>query len=541
MTNTRDNNRFPTDPATEADWWKTAVIYQIYPRSFQDSTGDGLGDLAGITSRLEYLKHTLGVDTIWISPFFPSPMADFGYDVSDYTNVDPIFGSLSDADELVSSAHGLSLKVIIDWVPNHSSDRHPWFLESRSSLDNPKRDWYVWRDPAPDGGPPNNWLGMFGGIAWEFDDTTRQYYLHTFLKEQPELNWRNPELEAAMHDTLRFWLDRGVDGFRMDVAHFLMKDPEMRSNPPSHTKPLGEKDKHHYDAQEHLFDKAHPDIHLIHARIRKVLDEYDDRYSVGEIHESDWSLWAAYYGDDLDQIHQPYNFSLLWSEWSASSFREKIIGQEEALPDGAWPSHVLGNHDEPRLASRYGPTRSRAAAVLLLTLRGTPTLYYGDEIQMLDGSIPAGEEQDPWGKEHPDLNRDNCRTPMQWSAGPGMGFTTSRTRPWLPFSDAATNVEDQTNDPNSSLSLYRALLKLRRNIPALATGDMTMLDPGNEHVLAYVRHLDAESIFIAINFTDEEQVFALPHDVDQILSTHTKRENPFQHITLTPNEAVIAS
>jgi alpha-glucosidase len=541
MTNASRQGRNPSKSGTGAAWWKTAVIYQIYPRSFQDSTGDGVGDLPGITSRLEYLRHTLGVDAIWVSPFFPSPMADFGYDVSDYTDVDPMFGSLSDADRLIAACHDIRLKIIIDWVPNHSSDRHPWFVESRSSLDNPKRDWYVWRDPAPDGGPPNNWLGMFGGLAWEFDDATDQYYLHTFLKEQPELNWRNPELEAAMHDTLRFWLDRGVDGFRIDVAHFLMKDPEMRSNPLSDARRSDEKDRHHYDVQKHLFDKAHRDIHHTHARIRSVLNEYDDRYSVGEIHESDWNLWAAYYGEDLDQVHQPYNFSLLWSEWSASSFRDKIVGQEAALPDGAWPSHVLGNHDEPRLASRYGAMRARAAAVLLLTLRGTPTLYYGDEIQMTDGSVPGGEEQDPWGREYPDLNRDNCRTPMQWNVGPGMGFTTDTSTPWLPFADADTNVEAQIEDEDSSLSLYRALLALRRDTPPLASGDMTMIDPDNEHVLGYVRHLDTASIIVAINFTDRKQGFALPNEVRQMLSTHVHRAEPFQHIVLAPNEAVILS
>jgi glycosidase len=540
MTNANNRGKNPTESDTDAAWWKTAVIYQIYPRSFQDSTGDGVGDLPGITSRLEYLKHTLGVDAIWISPFFPSPMADFGYDVSDYTDVDPIFGSLKHADELVATAHDLGLKVIIDWVPNHSSDRHPWFVESRSSLDNPKRDWYVWRDPSPDGGPPNNWLGMFGGIAWEFDDTTGQYYLHTFLKEQPELNWRNTGLEAAMHDTLRFWLDRGIDGFRIDVAHFLMKDPDMRSNPSTQTTRSNEKNKHHYDVQEHLFDKAHPDIHTTHRRIRSVLDEYGDRYSVGEIHESDWESWAEYYGADLDQLNQPYNFSLLWSEWSASAFREEILAQESVLPHGAWPSHVLGNHDEPRIASRYGENRARAAAVLLLTLRGTPTLYYGDEIGMVDGFIPAGQEQDPWGRHHPDLNRDRCRTPMQWNTYRGMGFTSPGTRPWLPFSDTVRSVEAQIDDADSSLSLYRALLALRRETPALSIGDTAMLDPDNECVLAYSRHLGSSAIFVAINFTDEAQTFEFPQEVRQILSTHTDRSGPFTHTTLSADEALVA-
>jgi glycosidase len=523
----------------DAEWWESAVIYQIYPRSFQDSNGDGVGDLQGIVSRLDYLKDTLGVDAIWVSPFFPSPMADFGYDVSDYTNVDPLFGSLADADELIERAHDIGLKIIIDWVPNHSSDQHAWFLESRSSLDDPKRDWYVWRDPAPNGGPPNNWLGMFGGVAWEYDETTCQYYLHTFLKEQPELNWRNPELVAAMHDTLRFWLDRGVDGFRVDVAHFLMKDPEMRSNPASESREPDAKDKHHYDVQQHLHDKAHPDIHAVHAEIRNVLDEYDNRYSIGEIHESDWSRWAEYYGPDLDQLHQPYNFSLLWSEWSAPAFRAKILGQEEALPPGAWPSHVLGNHDEPRLASRYGTSRARAAAVLLLTLRGTPTMYYGDELGMTDAFIPVGQEQDPWGKHYPHLNRDKCRTPMQWTSEDGMSFTRAGTTPWLPFSDTSTTVASQIDDPDSMLTLYRTLLDLRHREPALMAGSIRLLDTEEAPVLAYEREFDGTSILIAINFTGAEQLHEFPRRVRQTLSTDSERSGFFTSILLRPDEAVI--
>ena len=523
----------------DREWWKSAVIYQIYPRSFQDSSGNGVGDLQGITSRLEYLKNTLGVDAVWISPFFPSPMDDFGYDVSNYTDVDPLFGSLPDADRLIERAHELGLKVIIDWVPNHSSDQHPWFLESRSSLDNPKRDWYVWRDPSPDGSPPNNWLGMFSGIAWEFDAATGQYYLHTFLKQQPELNWRSPELVAAMHATLRFWLDKGVDGFRIDVAQFLMKDPAIRSNPASYEREADSKDKHHYDVQQHLYDKAHPDIHAIHAGIREVLDEYGNRYSVGEIHESDWTKWAEYYGPNLDQLHQPYNFSLLWSEWSAAKFRAKIVGQEDALPLGAWPSQVLGNHDEPRLTTRYGTARAPAAAVLLLTLRGTPTMYYGDELGMTDGVIPPGQERDPWGKQYPHLNRDACRTPMQWTSEVGMSFTTAGTEPWLPFSDAMTTVSSQADDPDSMLTLYRTLLKHRHEEPALAIGSITMLDTNNDHVLAYEREFDGTSLLIAINFSGLEQPFVFHRDVHQILSTHLNRIGSFGSVTLEPDEAII--
>ncbi len=525
---------------SDSQWWKSAVVYQIYPRSFQDTNGDGIGDLPGITSKLGYLKNTLGVDAIWISPFFRSPMADFGYDVSDYTDVDPIFGTLEDADELIAEAHGLGLRIIIDWVPNHSSDQHPWFIESRSSRDNPKRDWYVWKDPAPDGGPPNNWLSIFGGLAWELDETTCQYYLHTFLREQPELNWRSLELEAAMLDTLRFWLDRGVDGFRVDVAHFLVKDPEFRNNPPSSSKPEGVKDYHEYATQEHLYDKAHPDIHAVHRRIRAVLDEYNDTFSIGEIHEFDWDEWAKYFGDDLDELHMPYNFTMLWAEWSANAFRERIVAQEKALPVGAWPNHVFGNHDEPRLSTRFGRHRIRAAAVMLLTLRGTPTMYYGDELGLIDGAVEPGEEQDPWGRRYPDLNRDMCRTPMQWTLDDGMGFTTPGTRPWLPFAQPTSSVASQLDDPDSTLSLYRRLLRLRRAIPELMVGDITMVDSNSDNVLVYERTISSASTYVAVNFTEQQQNVEFPTEIRQVLSTSHERSEKFSSVTLSPNEAIIA-
>ncbi|MFV1999088.1 MAG: alpha-amylase family glycosyl hydrolase [Acidimicrobiia bacterium] len=520
-------------------WW-TGVIYQIYPRSFADSNGDGIGDLAGITSHLDYLANTLGVDAVWVSPFFPSPMADFGYDVSDYTDVDPIFGSLDDADELIARAHELGLHMIIDWVPNHSSDQHEWFRESRSNRHNSKRAWYVWKDPAPNGGPPNNWLSVFGGGAWELDDTTNQYYLHSFLKEQPDLNWRNPALESAMHDTLRFWLDRGVDGFRIDVAHYMMKDPSFRDNPIEATPRAGGKDRHHYDTQQHLYDKAHVDIHTTHTRIRAVLDEFDDRFSVGEIHETDWNRWAMYYGENLDQLHMPYNFSLLWTPWTAHAFRRQIVAQESVLPAGAWPNHVLGNHDEPRIATRFGVHKVRAAAVLLLTLRGTATIYYGDELGLSDVAIPPGEEQDPWGKLYPDLNRDGCRTPMQWSLAAGMDFTRRDTNPWLPFSDPATSVATQIDDEHSTLNLYRSLISMRKTRDELAVGEIEMLDDNPGNVLSYSRTHGSATTCVAINFTDVTQRYEFPFEVMQILSTHAGRDSSFCLVDLAPNEAIVA-
>ena len=523
-----------------ADWWKSAVIYQIYPRSFQDSTGNGVGDLAGIMERLDYLKNTLGVDAIWISPMFPSPMADFGYDVSDYTDVDPLFGTLDDADRLIDEAHQLGLKVIIDWVPNHSSDQHPWFTESRASLENPKRDWYVWAEPDDEGQPPNNWLSLFGGRAWTLDDETQQYYLHSFLAEQPDLNWRNPEVVDAMLDTLRFWLDRGIDGFRMDVVHFMAKDPLMRSNPMATGSKVGTKKLNEYDTQEHLYDKGHDDIFAMHARIRDVLDEYDDRFAVGEIHESDWARWAKYYGTDGDGLHMPFNFSLLWASWDANDFRAKIMGQESALPDGAWGNHVLGNHDEPRFATRFGPQRVRAAAVLLLTLRGTPTLYYGEELGLVDCFVEPGNEQDPWGKNHPDLNRDGCRSPMQWNPGPGMGFTLPTVTPWLPFADPATSVAGQLEDTASTLTLYRSLIELRHASQALTSGSLTMLETNQDHVLSFSRTLGDDSVCVAINFTDGPQPYAFPGPVSQVFGTADDRRGVFTEVVLEPNEAIIA-
>jgi glycosidase len=526
--------------ARHDDWWKSAVIYQIYPRSFQDSTGNGVGDLPGITARLDYLKSTIGVDAIWISPMYPSPMADFGYDVSDYTDVEPLFGTLDDADRLIEEAHGLKMKVIVDWVPNHSSDLHPWFIESRASVESLKRDWYVWAEPDEEGEPPNNWLSVFGGRAWTLDDRTQQYYLHSFLPEQPDLNWRNPDVVDAMMGTLRFWLDRGIDGFRMDVVHFMAKDPLMRSNPIANASPHAPAELKEYETQVHLYDKGHDDIFAMHARIRAVLDEYDDRFAVGEIHESDWTQWAKYYGTDGDGLHMPFNFSLLWTPWDANAFRHQIMGQESVLPEGAWGNHVLGNHDEPRFATRFGPERVRAAAVLLLTLKGTPTLYYGEELGLVDCAVTPGDEQDPWGKKHPDLNRDGCRSPMQWNQDQGMGFTLPTVTPWLPFADPSTSVADQLDDAGSTLTLYRSLINVRHATQALSLGSLTMLDSNRDHVLSYSRTLDDDTVHVAINFTDTAQPYEFPTTVSQLFGTAGERTGLFSDVTLAPNEAIIA-
>lgn len=518
-------------------------MYQIYPRSLRDTTGNGIGDLNGITERLGYLADTLGVDAVWISPFYRSPMADFGYDVADYTDVDPLFGTLADFDRLLAEAHARGLKVIIDWVPNHTSDRHPWFVESRSSLTNPKRDWYVWRGPKPDGSLPNNWQAVFGGPAWEEDPRTGQFYLHSFLPQQPDLNWRNPEVVTAMHGTLRFWLDRGVDGFRIDVAHYIMKNPDLADNPSAPPPPpeADFKDLAEYDEWHHVNDKGHPDVHAAFRGVRSVLDEYDERFAVGEIHIFDWDEWATYYGDD-DELHMPFNFSLIWSEWRADAFRRRIESLEAAIPEHAWPSYVLGNHDEQRLATRYGSAATRPAAVLLLTLRGQPTMYYGDELGMPETPVPTERRQDPWGLRVHGMGRDGCRTPMQWTAEPGHGFCEPGVEPWLPFGvDAGVrNVDRQRHDADSLLNLYRRLLELRRERPSLRHGTIAMLDGLPPDVLGYLRHHDGERTVVLVNFSATEQPVDIDGATALLISTDPQRTTVDERpVVLGPSEAIV--
>jgi alpha-glucosidase len=478
-----------TDQPVRADapWWQSGVVYQIYPRSFQDSNADGVGDLRGIQERLPYLVD-LGVDAIWISPFYPSPMRDFGYDVSDYCDVDPVFGTVEDARALIVSAHSMGLKVIVDFVPNHTSDEHPWFIDSRSSRESSKRDWYIWTDT------PNNWVSMFGGSAWEFDETTGQSYLHTFLKSQPDLNWRNPEVRAAMHDALRFWMDQGVDGFRFDVAHHIGKHPELLDNPLVETdarvdyfKPMGD-----WGLQHHQHDLGHPDLMGWHRDIREVVDTYTSagqtkpstRYTVGEIHEFDWRRWASYYGETPGGgFNMPFNFSLLKAGWNAAAIRAAISGCEAAVPAWGWPNWVLGNHDETRLATRFGVDAARAALVLLLTLRGTPTLYYGDELGLPDTFIPEDRQQDPWGLQviGLGLGRDPERTPMPWDGSVNAGFCSASVEPWLPIGEvsrgpAGLHVEAAAVDPGSTLNLVKLVLRLRGTYSALSTGPLLLHD-----------------------------------------------------------------
>lgn len=529
-------------------WWKHGVIYQIYPRSFQDSNGDGIGDLEGVIRRLDYLNDgtpgSLGIDAIWFSPVFPSPMADFGYDVADYCDIHPDFGDLATFDRLVDECHRRGIRVILDYVPNHTSSEHPWFKASRSSRLSPKRDWYIWRDPAPGGGPPNNWIAGFGGSAWEWDGATGQYYLHSFLPEQPDVNWRNPGLVAAMHEALRFWMDRGVDGFRIDVADRLVKDALLRDNPPHPDARVAARWGEAF-RQIHLYDVNWPENHGALRGIRRVLDEYPERMAVGEVFGTPAQI-AEYLGAAaLDELPLAFNFAFVFitaGGWEAARVRNVLDSMEAALPAGGWPTYALGNHDRPRIASRLGGgdsgrARARVAAMLLLTLRGTPFVYYGEEIGMEDVAIPEERLMDP--ARHRSVGRDPERTPMQWTEDGG--FTTGD--PWLPYGDLRLNVAAQRDDPASMLSLYRRLIWLRRSSAALRWGSYRPLS-AQESLCAYLREADGERVLVALNLSGEPASLPLPAywaGGDVVVSTHVEREGRrcLRAIDLAPNEGVV--
>lgn len=527
--------------ADRSKWWQKGVVYQVYPRSFQDSDGDGVGDLRGITERLD-LQEWLGVDAVWISPFYPSPMADFGYDITDYTDVHPMFGTLSDFDALVAEAHRRRIKVILDYVPNHTSDEHPWFVESRSSPENPRRDWYLWRDPASDGGPPNNWQSVFGGGAWEWDEATQQYYYHAYLREQPDLNWRNPEVRVAMMDVLRFWLERGVDGFRVDALRQLVKDEHLRDNPPN-------PDRHArspYDALLPVYSTDRPETHEAVRGMRSVLEEYGDRLLIGELYLPIDRL-VTYYGENNSGVHLPFNFHLISTPWNAREVAALIDTYEAALPQDAWPTWVLGNHDRSRIASRVGDAQARVAAMLLFTLRGTPTVYYGDELGMRDVEMPPGRVQDPFEKNVPGrgLGRDPARTPMQWDASPNAGFCPSDVEPWLPVADdyRTYNVATGREDPASMFNLHRRLLALRSSEPTLALGSYEPVGTTGD-LLACVRERDDRRYLIVLNLGHDPMTFdsAGPEIRGRlVLSTHLDRDGERVNggIALRGDEGVI--
>jgi alpha-glucosidase len=518
-------------------WWKRGIIYQIYPRSFQDSNGDGIGDLNGVRRRLDYLTW-LGIDAIWISPIYPSPMADCGYDISDYCGIDPVFGTLSDFDELLREAHQRGLKVILDFVPNHTSDQHPWFIESRSSGINRKRDWYIWRDGKPDGRPPNNWISQFGGPAWTFDSDTGQYYLHSFLSQQPDLNWRNPQVCDAMLRVLQFWLSRGVDGFRVDVLWLLIKDADFRDNPPN---PNYRPNQPAIDRYLSLYNSDQPEIHELVAKMRSVLDAYSDRVLIGEIYLP-FSRLVAYYGENLEGAQLPFNFALIHAAWNANEIAGLISDYEKALPRGGWPTWVLGNHDQPRIAARVGTQQARNAAMLLLTLRGTPTMYYGDEIGLGRVPIPQNLVQDLWEKNEPGLGvgRDPWRSPFQWDATYAAGFTMGT--PWLPVDPdyRQQNAAALKSDPHSLLCLYRRVIELRRQHRALILGDANVLPVEND-VLSYERFFESEKIVVTINLGQEEAKVKNPevNGATALLSTFMDREGPMTDALLRVGEGII--
>jgi alpha-glucosidase len=515
-------------------WWQRGVIYQIYPRSFADASGDGVGDLPGILEHLDYLGGTdssLGVEAIWLSPFYRSPMVDYGYDISDYTDVDPLFGTMADFDALLAGVHDRGMKMIVDWVPNHTSDQHPWFIESRSSRESAKRDWYVWRDPAPGGGPPNNWQSAFAkvGPAWTLDQATGQYYLHSFTPQQPDLNWDNPEVEAAMHNVLRFWLDRGTDGFRIDAIYRMAKDPQLGDNEPM---------------LRH--DEDWPTIHDRLRHIRAVIDEYDDRMTVGEVYLLDLRRLVSYLNSG-DQLHLAHNFVFFHLPWNAATVRVSVEDFAQLAEQTVWPAWFLENHDHSRVATRYaagpgtGERRARIAAMLITTLRGTPFFFQGQELALPDAEIPPERAQDVDG-------RDPERAPIPWQrpskAGPGAGFTTAE--PWLPVvADAETRcVEAQQDDPASPLNFNRQLIGLRASHDTLKAGTQRMLECAPE-VFCYLRERAGEQFLIALNFTSGRVRLAPgePLSVGTLeLSTyHTRapgRIDP-QALILEPDEGVI--
>jgi alpha-glucosidase len=494
-------------------WWREGVLYQIYPRSYADSNGDGVGDLRGLIDRLDHLAW-LGVDGIWLNPVTVSPDADWGYDVADYTGVQPLFGTLDEVDALIAAANDREIKVLLDLVPNHTSIEHPWFIESRSSRDNPKRDWYVWADPKADGSPPNNWRSGFGGSTWTLDEATGQYYLHNFLPEQPDLNWWNEDVRNEFDRILRFWFDRGVAGFRIDVVHMVVKDSLLRDNPPA-------TDDDHWmvrlTGQRQMFNANRPEVHDIIRRWRTIADSYDPpRILVGETHVFDTNSMLSFYGAG-DELHLAFNFLLLHANFEPEALRTVVEDTLAGLPGGSWPVWTGGNHDMYRFPSRWcegDPAKARCALMMLLTLPGSVFLYYGDELGMPDTDVRKERLEDPVGKRlYPVYGRDPERTPMQWSPAAGAGFTAPGVEPWLPFGDYATcNVEDQRRDPDSMLSLCRDLIGLRAAVPDLRTSAYAQIS-ADTGLWAWRR---GGRTVVALNLGDEPAALDLPEGLVRI-------------------------
>ena len=581
-------------------WWQTGIIYQIYPKSFKDTDGSGTGDLKGIIEKLDYLNdgtpNSLGIDAIWLSPVFESPQVDAGYDVSDYRKIDPSFGTMEDFKKLLSEAHNRNIKILLDFVPNHTSDQHPWFLESKSSKDNPKRDWYVWRDAKEDGSLPNNWGSIFGGTAWEYDETTNQYYFHQFCKEQPDLNLFNPEPRNALFDDMRFWLDMGVDGFRLDALNHIGKDPNWPDQPLKDPSLLSKGEHSIYDKQEHIYDNDYEWAHKkVYCGMRKVLDEYEDKVSVAEAYvgignefdEHGLSKFLRYYGTKEEpEFHLPFNFRLMGVPWKASVIRSLVDPYDKAVKACGWPNYVLGNHDRSRIGTHVGEEQKKNVALVLLTLRGTPTLYNGDELGLEDVEIPVEKMKDPQAITYgPHRSRDPCRTPLPWNASPNAGFSPEKSETWLPVNDdfLMRNVAALGEDENSILVYYRKLIWLRKKSPALLVGDYRSLDLSKEvklsqdqienakqkilkeyedesmaksliekipktvkveNVYGFVRSLDEEKFVILINFTGKEQTVSNPEIKGELVLASVERDaldgtTADGDYTLMPNEGAI--
>ena len=524
-------------------WWRDGIIYQIYPRSFMDANNDGVGDLKGIITHLDYLAD-LGVDAIWLSPVYPSPDKDFGYDVSNYVDIDPRFGNMADFDELISAAHHRQIRVMMDLVLNHTSNQHPWFQQSRRSQDNPYRDWYLWRPCRGGSKPPNNWQSVFGGKGWEYDLKTGEYYFHMFLREQPDLNWRNPEVRAAMLNVFRFWLDRGVDGFRLDVFNGYFKDAALRDNP-------GRFGLRGFDRQQHIYDADQPELLPLLGEIRTMLDSHGSNYAVGETFLSSPEKALKYSAPG--KLHAAFNFKVTQQHWQAARFARCIWEWEELNQPDGWPSYVLNNHDIPRSTTRYhfdlADRMSKVAAAMLLTLRGTPFMYYGEEIGMRDVRLSRTEIMDPPGKKYWPLykGRDGCRAPMQWNDHPQAGFST--VKPWLKVHPEyrKRNVQQQLADLDSLLNFYRAAIRLRRNTPALTRGTFRLLEGMPSSVLAYIREQNSQKVLVILNFGTGRAVTPMPEwvnprSVKLLLNSRAENElaiSQNERITLAPAQALI--
>lgn len=534
-------------PAEKKDytWWKHGVIYQIYPRSFNDSDGDGIGDIPGIIEKLDYLAD-LGIDGIWLSPINLSPMFDFGYDISDYRSIDPAFGTIDDFKKLIAEAHRRNIHIIMDLVINHSSHLHPWFIESRSDRESPKRDWYIWHE-GTEGKYPNNWMAAFGGHAWEWDRHTEQYYLHLFLKEQPDLNWRNPELKKAVFQDIRFWLDLGVDGFRLDVINYIVKDREFRSNPYW----IHKTNPRRHDMQRHDYDRNRPETHEILRELRKLMDEYGETMTVGEIYPNEGIMEpetsASYLGNGHDELHLAFDFSPVYTKFKAGDFKNILSRWYDTIPAEGWPCHVLSNHDQSRSMSRLAKgsiEKAKLLNALLLTQRGTPFLYYGEEIGMTDGKVPRKEIVDPVGKKywpfHP--GRDPERTPMQWDDSPGAGFTTGNS--WLPIprTHRDINAAGQTGKNGSLLEFTRSLITLRKTSEAMQRGSWQLLE-SHKDILAYIRGGKKEAFTVILNFSKKPVLLDIENQKEWMvtLGTHRAEGSSLQEdtVTLQPFEALI--